>query len=449
MLRSTGSGLAKKTWSNGARFVRLSVECSLFITWPLFVTGCTKGKSKSASAPPAKVTITTALEQEITDFDDFVGRTEASETVEVRSRVSGFIHSIKFQDGSNVKKGQLLFEIEPDLYNAIYDQSAARIELWEAKKDLAEKKLARSKLLIPNGAISKEEYDESVSAVKEAEAAKDAAIADAKKTALDVKYTKILAEIAGRIDRAFVTPGNMVTGGIGSGTLLTRIVSNHPIYAYIDVDERTVLRYLRRMNQPTQETPSGDTVATPASETAARVAVVNGTIPCYMQLADEKDFPHVGTIDFVENRVDSATGSIKVRGVFPNTNSMLTGGLFVRIRIPVSEAYRGVLIPEQAIGTDQNIKFAYVVGSDNIPQRRNLVLGAQRGAMRVVKSGVEPNQKVIYRGLQRVRPGKAVEPELVDFRDTSSDSATTPTSVVPKPAIDSASQTPGANSNPK
>ena len=449
MLRSTSSGLAKKTCSKGVRFVRLTVACPLLITLLLFVMGCSEGKSKSASVPPAKVTVTSALEQEITDFDDFVGRTEASETVEVRSRVSGFIDSIQFQDGSQVEKGQLLFEIEPDLYSAIYDQSLARIELWEAKKDLAEKKLARSQLLIPNGAISKEEYDESVSAVKEAEAAKDTAIADAKKTALDVKYTKIRAEIAGRIDRAFVTPGNMVTGGLGSGTLLTRIVSNHPIYAYLDVDERTVLRYLRRMNPSTQDTPSGETVATPASETAARVAVVNGTIPCYMQLADEKDFPHAGTIDFVENRVDSATGSIKVRGVFPNTNSMLTGGLFVRIRVPVSDSYRGVLIPEQAIGTDQNIKFAYVVGSDNVPQRRNLVLGAQRGAMRVVKSGIEPNQKVIYRGLQRVRPGKAVEPELVDFKDIWSDSGTTPTSVVPKTAIDSPSETPGANSNPK
>jgi RND family efflux transporter MFP subunit len=449
MLRSTGSGLAKKTWSKEVRFVRPSVASPLLITLLLFVVGCSKVQSKSASAPPAKVTVTTALEQEITDFDDFVGRTEASETVEVRSRVSGFIDSIPFQDGSQVEKGQLLFEIEPDSYQAIYDQSLARIELWEAKKDLAEKKLARSKLLIPNGAISKEEYEESVSAVKEAEAAKDTAIADAKRTELDVKYTKIRAEIAGRIDRAFVTRGNMVTGGLGSGTLLTRIVSNHPMYAYLDVDERTVLRYLRRMNPSTQDAPSGETLATPASENPARVAGVKGTIPCYMQLADEKDFPHAGTLDFVENRVDSATGSVKVRGVFPNTNSMLTGGLFVRIRIPVSQAYRGVLIPEQAIGTDQNIKFAYVVGSDNIPQRRNLVLGAQRGAMRVVKSGIEPNQKVIYRGLQRVRPGKAVEPELVDFIDMSSDTGTTPTAVVPKPAIDSVSETAGANSNPK
>ena len=183
MLRSTCSGLAKKTWSKEARFVQLSVASPLFITLLLFVMGCSEVESKSASAPPAKVTVTTALEQEITDFDDFVGRTEASETVEVRSRVSGFIDSVQFQDGSQVEKGQLLFEIEPDSYQAIHDQSLARIELWEAKKDLAEKKLARSKLLIPNGAISKEEYEESVSAVKEADAAKDTANADAKRTA--------------------------------------------------------------------------------------------------------------------------------------------------------------------------------------------------------------------------------------------------------------------------
>jgi len=446
MLRSTDSRLTPITCNTGVRF---SIASLLSIALLLFVIGCSAAKPKSASAPPAKVTVTTVLEQDITDFDDFVGRTEASETVEVRSRVSGYIDSIQFQDGSQVEKGQLLFEIEPDLYNAINDQSLARIELWNAKKDLAEKKLARSKLLLPNGAISKEEYDEAVSAVKEADAAKDTAIADAKKTALDVKYTSIRAEIAGRIDRAFVTPGNMVTGGLGSGTLLTRIVTTDPIFAYIDVDERTVLRYLRRMNPSTQELPGGETVATQVSENSANSDGVKATIPCYLQLADEKDFPHAGTLDFVENRVDSATGSIKVRGVFPNTNSMLTGGLFVRIRIPVSKAYRGMLIPEQAICTDQNIKFAYVVGSDNIPKRANLVLGAQRGAMRVVKSGIVANQKVIYRGLQRVRPGKAVEPELVDFMDPSTDTGMTPTTVVPKPATDSGSKTPVANSNPQ
>ncbi len=446
MLPSTDSGLAPITCDTGVRF---SIASLLLIALLIFVIGCSTAKPKSASAPPAKVTVTTVLEQDITDFDDFVGRTEASETVEVRSRVSGYIDSIQFQDGSQVEEGQLLFEIEPDLYQAIHDQSLARIELWEAKKDLAEKKLARSKLLIPNGAISKEEYDESVSAVKEADAAKDTAIADAKKTALDLKYTKIRAEIAGRIDRAFVTPGNMVTGGIGSGTLLTRIVTTDPIFAYIDVDERTVLRYLRRLNQSTPDTTSVETVATTVPETAANVTGVKNTIPCYMQLADEKDFPHAGTLDFVENRVDSATGSIKVRGVFPNTNAMLTGGLFVRIRIPVSREYRGLLIPEQAICTDQNIKFAYVVGSDNIPKRTNLVLGAQRGAMRVVKSGIEANQKVIYRGLQRVRPSKAVEPELVDFIDQSSDTGMSSTNVVPKQATDGGSKTPAANSNPQ
>ena len=188
------------------------------------VLGCSTNKPVAQEATLAKVTVATAIEQEITDFDDFVGRTEASETVEVRSRVSGFIKSVKFQDGSReVEKDQLLFRIEPDLYKAIHEQSTSRIKLWEAKKELAQSKFARYKILLPTGAVSREEYDESVSAVKESEAAVVAAIADADRTALDLKYTEIRAEIAGRIDRAFITSGNLVTGGLGSGTLLTRI----------------------------------------------------------------------------------------------------------------------------------------------------------------------------------------------------------------------------------
>ena len=183
-------------------------------------------------------------------------------------------------------------------------------------------------------------------------------------------------------------------------------------------------------------------------ETSARNTIKKGEIPCYMQLADEKDFPHVGKIDFVENRVDSSTGSIKVRGVFPNADLMLTGGLFVRIRVPVSESYRAVLVPEQAIGTDQNIKFAYVVGADNIPQRKSLVLGAQRGAMRVVKSGIEANQKVIYRGLQLVKPGKSVTPETVELSIQSADSGTNPAQLVSSRASQATAVSPAAKSNP-
>jgi RND family efflux transporter MFP subunit len=399
----------KQSFKN-CRLVSLVVGSAfLYLVWG---AGCSKHSTSTINPRPAKVTVATAREQEITDFDEYVGRTQAFETVEVRSRVSGFVQSVDFQDGSMVEKDQLLFKIEPDLYQAIHQQSLARVELWKSKENLAESKFARSKALLPSGAISKEEYDETVAAVKEAEMSVLAAQADAERTGLDLKYTDVRAEIAGRIDRAWVTRGNMVTGGIGNGTLLTRIVRNNPIYAYLDIDDRSALKYLRKTTSAAGgDANSGEPATSAGASVRSRPSLPQLNIPCYMQLADEKDYPHVGKLDFAENRVDSATGSIQVRGVFENNDGLLTGGLFVRIRVPVSEPYRAVLIPEQAIGTDQNIKFAYVVGEDKIPQRRNLVLGAQRGSMRIIKSGIQANEKVIYRGLQLVRPGQSVVPE--------------------------------------
>jgi RND family efflux transporter MFP subunit len=374
----------------------------LGLTFVILFLGCSKAVPKVELKPPA-VTVVFATEEEITDYDELVGRTEASETVEVRSRVSGFVKAIHFNDGDRVQKDQLLFNIEPDLYQAIHQQSLSRIDLGTARRDLAQSKLNRLRLLIDVNAISKEEFEESDASLKEAEAQIVAAKADADRTALDLKYTQIRAEIAGRIDRALITSGNMVTGGLGSGTLLTRIVRNDPIYAYVDVDERSVLRYLRRAN------------TTSADEDKSTMSLRERQVPCFMQLADEKDFPHPGVLDFVENRVNSATGSIQIRGAFRNESQFLTGGLFVRVRIPVSEPYKAILVPEQSIGVDQGAKFVYVVGEDSIPKRREIVAGPLRGNLRVIKSGINAGELVIYRGVQRVRPGKPVAAEKTTF----------------------------------
>lgn len=376
----------------------------------IFFIGCSKSVPKADLKPPT-VTVVSAMEEEITDYDELVGRTEASETVEVRSRVSGYIKEIHFKDGDRVQKDQLLFNIEPDLYQAIHQQSLSRIDLGTARRDLAQSKLNRSKTLINANAISREEFEESEASLKEAEAQIVAARADAERTALDLKYTQIRAEIDGRIDRALITPGNMVTGGIGNGTLLTRIVRNDPIYAYVDVDERSILRYLRRANSSSSDADK------------STKSLRERQIPCSMQLADEKDFPHEGVLDFVENRVNAATGSIQIRGVFRNENQFLTGGLFVRIRIPVSEPYKAVLVPEQSIGVDQGAKFVYVVGDDNIPIRREIVPGPQRGNLRVIKAGINAGESVIYRGVQRVRPGKPVDVEKGAFPSSPSNPA--------------------------
>jgi multidrug efflux system membrane fusion protein len=388
----TSRSLSTGNWSKFTQAL-----CPLLLV--ALLIGCNQNRPTLPQPGPAKVTLIPAAQLELTDRDEFVGRTEASETVEVRSRVSGFIKSVDFRDGDIVTQGQPLFKIEPDTYQAIQDQSISRIELWKSKKELAQSRLTRNERLLATNTISQDEYNETLAAVREADANIVAAEADARRTQLDLKYTDVKAEITGKIDRAFVTPGNVVTGGIGTGTLLTRIVKNTPIYAYVDVDERTFLRYARRFNSPEN----------PEAAPAQLIPVRDRNIPVEMQLADDVGFPHKGFLDFIENRIDAATGTIRIRAVFENKNLFLTGGLFVRLRIPTSGSYRATLIPEQSIATDQSFKYCWVIGKDNLPERRNLTLGQRQGEWRVIRDGVKPGEQVVFEGVQRVRVGQAVE----------------------------------------
>ncbi len=370
---------------------------SFLLLLPLAGLGCSGPKAAPPELPTPKVTVTEVLEKETTDYEEYVGRTEPSETVEVRSRVYGYLNSVGFRDGDPVTKDQEkpLFTIESDEYDAILKVAESKVAVWQTKLEVAQVKLARNEKLVKTNSISKEDYEESVAAVKEAEASVKSAKADVDRAAIDVKYTVITAPISGRIDRTLVTPGNLLTGGMANGTLLTRIVNVQPIYVYFDVDERSLLRYERTRKD--------------GQEDKTRQPLRDREIPCYVQLADEKDFPHQGMLDFAENRIDSGTGTIKIRGVFTNEDQQLTAGMFVRVRVPVSKPYKALMIPERAIATDQNIKFTYVVGSDNIATRRDLVLGTARGTNRIVKSGVSPGERVIVKGLQRVRPDQKVE----------------------------------------
>jgi RND family efflux transporter MFP subunit len=347
--------------------------------------------------------------------------------VEVRSRIFGYLKSIEFKDGDFVtgpvlgpngeveKEGQVLFTIEPDEYEAIHKQSQARIDLNAANLALAKAKLARNEPLVKTGAVSREEYEESVAAVQSAQASITAAEADANRTAVDLKYTVIRAPISGRIDRAFVTVGNLLTGGAASGTLLTKIVQEQPMYVYFDVDERSLLKYMRQ-RAATRETAPG--------------SLRELGIPCYLQLADETGFPHAGTLDFVETEVNRTTGTARIRGVFPNEDRSLASGLFVRVQIPVSEPYQALLIPEAALATDQSIKFVYVVGADGTATRRTVELGGQRDEMRIITSGLQAGEQVIVKGLQRVKPGQKV--------DATAAEADRPPMTVRKPVVPSA-----------
>ncbi|MBA4105356.1 MAG: efflux transporter periplasmic adaptor subunit [Pirellula sp.] len=376
---------------------RHSAAC-LCVIATVFLTsmGCKSEPAAPAEAITPKVTVADVISQEIVDTDEYTGQTEASEIVEVRSRIFGFLKSIDFKDGDFVKEGQTLFTIEPEEYQAIHEQSLAKIAVNNANLELSRSKLAMKERLRPNGAISQEEYEEAIAAVHEAEATIAAAQADANRTAIDVKYTVIEAPISGRIDRALVSKGNLLTGGQSSGTLLTTIVNEQPMYVYFDVDERSLLRYMR------QRTP--EQAATPGSMRDMGLA-------CYLQLADEKDFPHAGVLDFASAQVNASTGTARLRGVFENADHALASGLFVRIQIPVSKPYEALLIPERALSTDQNIKFVYVVDEDGIANRRVVELGTQRGDLRVITAGLSAGERVIVKGLQRVKPGQHVEAE--------------------------------------
>jgi RND family efflux transporter MFP subunit len=360
-------------------------------------SGCKPEAKVSAEQPVPKVTVTAVVSQETIDSDEYTGWTEASETVEVRARVFGYLKTIDFKDGDFVTEGQKLFTIEPDEYDAIHQQSVSRIAVSTARLELAKSKYERNAKLVKTGAVSQEDYEESVAAVHESEASITAAKADANRTALDLKYTEIKAPIAGRMDRALVTKGNLLTGGQTSGTLLTKIVQERPMYVYFDVDERSLLGYMRRGGSRSGSDPK-------------HLSDLN--IPCYVQLADEEDFSHEGKLDFAASEFQTSTGTARLRGVFANQDRTLASGMFVRVRVPVSEPYQASLIPEEALATDQNIKFVYVVGSDGTAERRSVVLGKQRGTMRIITSGLKPGERVIVTGLQRVRPGQKVEAEL-------------------------------------
>jgi RND family efflux transporter MFP subunit len=378
---------------DGEPFVRvlgLAIVSSL-----ISLTGCAEPE-RSVDLPDPLVTFVLAESRETIDYDEYTGWTSPSETVEVRSRVYGFLKSIEFQDGDNVQAGQLLYRIEPDEYEAVHRQSLARITVAESRLSTSQARLQRMESLRAANAISKEEYDESFAAVRESEAQVIAARADADRTALDLKYTQLLAPLSGQIDRSLVTPGNLVTGGLTGGTLLTRIVAKSPMHVFFDVDEAALLRY-RRM----QPNPEGPVPANPLREL---------DLTCEIQLADETEYPHRGKLDFVESVITQTSGTISLRASFANENQELPAGAFVRVRIPVSQPYTATLIPEAAIGTDQTVKYAYVLDEQNVARRRSLKLGRQIGSQRLILEGVSPGEKVVLSGLLRVRPDKPVTP---------------------------------------
>jgi RND family efflux transporter MFP subunit len=372
--------------------LRLLTLLTLALIVLIFSAGCKPG-GDPPQPPPPPVTVAPVEQKEIVEWDEFTGRTEAVESVEVRPRVSGYIQAVKFQSGQLVTKGEVLFVIDPRWHQAEFDRLEAEAERARVQLDNAKREADRTTQLLVNKAISTEEADARVARFQEAKAALLAAQAARDSAKLDLDYTQVRAPIDGRVSRALLTEGNYVSGLAGSATMLTTIVSVNPVYVYADVDEDMLLKFnaLARANK---------------LETNA-----DGRIPTDLQLADEQDFAHHGYIESFNNRLDPNTGSILLRAVFPNDDGRIVPGLFARIRIPSSERRPALLIEERAIGTDQAQKYVLTLTPTNTVAYQSVKLGPAIEGKRIVRAGLQGDEQIVVNGLQRVRPGMPVIPQ--------------------------------------
>jgi multidrug efflux system membrane fusion protein len=341
-------------------------------------------------AQPAEVTVSRPLDHDVVEWDEYSGRLQAVESVDVRARVSGFVDETPFQDGSIVQKGQLLFLIDPRPFKAQLEAANAAVQGADAKLTNARQELARLTALRPTNGASEKELQDQQYATRAAEAELLSAQAQARIADLNLSFTRVTAPITGRVSRRLVTPGNLISGGTGNDTLLTNLTSTDPIYHYVEVDEVSVLKYQRLAREK------------------RRISARDEPIPCYLGLQDEQGFPHAGVVDFVDNQIDTQTGTLTGRGVFPNPRRFLTPGMYGRVRIPGSGRYRALLIPDSSIGTDQSQKFVLVVGPDGKVAYKPVKPGPVFEHLRVVE-GVAPDDRIIVKGLLRARPGMVVK----------------------------------------
>jgi RND family efflux transporter MFP subunit len=371
----------------------------------LLIGGCGKSGGSAQSAPPAEVSVAQVLEKRVKDWDEFTGRLQAVETVEIRPRVSGYIDKVVFTEGSQVKRGDLLFVIDPRPYQAEYDRAAADVKRYKTALELARIELVRVQRLKDSGAVSEEELDERKSTVAQAEANVAGSQAALETASLNLNFTRVTSPIAGKASRAEVTRGNLVTGGINGGTLLSSVVSMDPIYLYFDADEQSYLRY-------TQTAHSG---VGPSSNDAQN--------PVQIGLANEEGFPHAGAVDFVDNQLNPQTGTIRARAVLQNKNGQFTPGLFARVQLLVSGEYSAILIEDRAVNTDQNQKYVLLLGANNQIEYRKVKLGRIIDGLRIVREGLKAGDVIVVNGAQRVHPGVTVAPQRVTMGATGTDSA--------------------------
>ncbi len=358
----------------------------------LLLSGCARNEAaETQAAPVPQVSVAQAISRKVTEFVEFTGRFEAVDRVEVRPRVSGYISSVNFSDGGEVRKGDVLFVIDPRPYAAERDKARAQLAQARSQLALARSERDRATKLLAQHAISQEEFDTRNSGLEQGQANVEAAQAALDAAALNLDFTRVTAPISGRISRALVTSGNFVTSG---QTQLTTLVSLDPIYVAFDGDEQEYLRYIRH-----------------ARELAADSRQASS--PVQVGLANESDFPHAGVMVFVDNALDPMTGTIRSRALLENHDRLFTPGLFARIKLLGSSQHDAVLVNDSAIGTDQTVRYVLVLGKENKVDYRPVQLGPVVDGLRVVQSGLAAGETIVVNGLQRVRPGAQVAPQRV------------------------------------
>lgn len=358
----------------------------------LLMTACSQQQPTAAPPPPPKVTVSQPIHREVVEWEEYTGRLEAVESVEVRARVNGYLQSIHFKNGATVKQGDLLFVIDPRPYQAELERAKAEFALANARLERTSKDLARAQMLVRSRAVSEEEVDTRVSDQRQAQESVQAARAMVNAAQLNVEFTQVRAPISGRISRNLVSVGNLINGGTTQSTLLTTIVSLDPIYCYFEADERSYLKGIRQLR-------NGD-------RTNGRA----GKQPVYVALADEENFPHQGFIDFLDNRLDQNTGTITARAVLPNSDLLLAPGLFARVRMPAGDKYKALMLPPEAVGSDLSQQFVFVVDDQNLVQYRKVTPGPIIDGWRVIRDGLQPDDWVIVKGVQRAKTGAKVDP---------------------------------------
>jgi RND family efflux transporter MFP subunit len=367
----------------------------------LLLGGCDQGSPQAqaqqkGAAPAPLVSVSKPVQRDIIEWDEYTGRFEPVEFVEVRARVSGHLNEVRFKDGQTVKQGEPLFTIDPRPFERALEQARAELFAATTKVENANLDIVRGRPLLEKRVISDKTFDDRMSILRDAQAAVKVAEAKVKSAELDLTFTTIAAPITGRMSRTLVTAGNWISAGSVAGTtLLTTIVSQDPVYLYFDLNENNYIKYKR------------------LAERGAGGGAADVGAPVELALPDEQGYPHKAKLDFLDNRLDQGTGTLRARARVDNAAGLFSPGMFARVRVSGSPSYAAIMLPDDAIGTDQTNKFVLIVNDDGIVVRRNVKLGPLIDKLRVVREGVSGDDWVITNGLQRARPGGKVEAKRV------------------------------------